>query len=72
MGDQPHCDSLLRPEDLNRKEPAYPLQACFCRDCTAVQMNYTVPKETMFGEDCTFPARRRRCGGTSRKARTRW
>ena len=50
LGDQPHCDSLLRPEDLNRQEPTYPLQACFCRDCTAVQINYTVPKETMFGE----------------------
>ena len=50
LGDQPHCDSLLRPEDLSRQEPNYPLQACFCRDCTAVQINYTVPKETMFGE----------------------
>jgi hypothetical protein len=50
LGDQPHCDSLLRPEDLTRQEPRYPLQACFCRDCTAVQINYTVPKETMFGE----------------------
>lgn len=50
LGDQPHCDSLLRPEDLSRKEPYYPLQACFCHDCTAVQINHTVPKETMFGE----------------------
>lgn len=50
LGDQPHCDSLLRPEDLSRKEPYYPLQACFCRHCTTVQINYTVPKETMFGE----------------------
>ena len=50
LGDQPHCDSLLRPEDLARKEPCYPLQACFCHDCTAVQINYTAPKETMFGE----------------------
>ena len=50
LGDQPHCDSLLRPEDLSRPEPCYPLQACICRDCTAVQINYTVPKETMFGE----------------------
>jgi 2-polyprenyl-3-methyl-5-hydroxy-6-metoxy-1,4-benzoquinol methylase len=48
LGDQPHCDSLLRPEDLGRKEPYYPLQVCFCHDCTAVQINYTVPKETMF------------------------
>ena len=50
LGDQPHCDSLLRPEDLNRREPYYPLQVCFCHDCTTVQINYTVPKETMFGE----------------------
>jgi 2-polyprenyl-3-methyl-5-hydroxy-6-metoxy-1,4-benzoquinol methylase len=48
LGDQPHCDSLLRPEELGRKEPYYPLQVCFCHDCTAVQINYTVPKETMF------------------------
>ena len=50
LGDQPHCDSLLRPEDLSRRDPCYPLQVCFCHDCTAVQINYTVPKETMFGE----------------------
>ena len=50
LGDQPHCDSLLLPEDLGRKEPYYPLQVCFCHDCTAVQINYTVPKETMFEE----------------------
>lgn len=50
LGDQPHCDSLLRPEDLAHPEPFYPLQVCFCHECTAVQINYTVPKETMFGE----------------------
>jgi hypothetical protein len=50
LGDQPHCDSLLRPEDLGRPEPRYPLQVCFCQDCTTVQINYTVPKEVMFGE----------------------
>jgi hypothetical protein len=50
LGDQPHCDSLLCLKDLARKEPYYPLQVCFCHDCTTVQINYTVPKETMFGE----------------------
>ena len=50
LGDQPHCDSLLRPEDLVHRELYYPLQACFCHDCTTVQINHTVPKETMFGE----------------------
>ncbi len=50
LGDQPHCDSLLRPGDLDRPEPSYPLQVSFCHDCTTVQITYTVPKETMFGE----------------------
>jgi 2-polyprenyl-3-methyl-5-hydroxy-6-metoxy-1,4-benzoquinol methylase len=50
LGAQPHCDSLLVPADLAHKEPYYPLQVCFCHECTAVQINYTVPKETMFGE----------------------
>jgi 2-polyprenyl-3-methyl-5-hydroxy-6-metoxy-1,4-benzoquinol methylase len=50
LGDQPHCDSLVRPEDLDRKEPFYPLQVSFCHDCTTVQITYTVPKEVMFGE----------------------
>lgn len=50
LGDQPHGDSFIRQEDLDKKEPYYPLQACFCFDCTAVQINYTVPKEVMFGE----------------------
>ena len=50
LGDQPHCDALLRPEDLAGKEPYYPLRVCFCHDCTTVQIDYTVPKETMFGE----------------------
>jgi 2-polyprenyl-3-methyl-5-hydroxy-6-metoxy-1,4-benzoquinol methylase len=50
LGNQPHCDSLLLPKDLDCKEPYYPLQVCFCQDCTTVQINYTVPKETMFGE----------------------
>jgi SAM-dependent methyltransferase len=50
LGEQPHCDSLLRPEDLHRKEPYYPLEVCFCHDCTTAQINHTVPKEVMFSE----------------------
>jgi hypothetical protein len=50
LGDQPHCDSLLLPEGLGQKEPYYPLQTFFCKDCTTVQLGYTVPKEVMFSE----------------------
>lgn len=50
LGKQPHCDSLLRPRDLAKREPRYPLQAYFCSSCTTVQLGYTVPKEVMFSE----------------------
>jgi hypothetical protein len=50
LGDQPHCDALLRPEDLVKQEPCYPLQVCFCHECTTVQINHTIPKEIMFEE----------------------
>ncbi len=50
LGDQPHCNSLLLPEALARREPFYPLRVWFCRDCTTVQIDHTVPKEVMFGE----------------------
>lgn len=50
LGAQPHCDSLLLPEGLDKPEPCYPLQAFFCLDCTTMQIGYTVPKEVMFSE----------------------
>ncbi len=50
LGEQPHCDNFLTEEELKVKEPFYPLQACFCHDCTTVQINYTVPKEIMFND----------------------
>ncbi len=50
LGDQPHCNSLLRPDQLDHREPFYPLRVWFCHDCTTVQIDHTVPKEKMFGE----------------------
>lgn len=50
LGDQPHCNSLLLPDQLNRREPHFPLRVQFCHDCTTVQIDHTVPKEEMFGE----------------------
>ena len=50
LGEQPHCNSLLTAADLTRPEPVYPLRLWFCRGCTTVQIDYTVPKETMFSE----------------------
>jgi hypothetical protein len=50
LGDQPHCNSLLAPDQLGEQEPVYPLRLGFCRTCTTSQIDYTVPKETMFSE----------------------
>lgn len=50
LGAQPHCNSLLTPEALAEPEPVYPLRLGFCNDCTTVQIDHTVPKETMFSE----------------------
>jgi len=48
LGDQPHCNRLI-PESLaGRKEPYYPLRVGFCDDCTMVQIDHTIPKESMF------------------------
>ncbi len=46
---QPWCNHFLREEELG-SEPYYPLKLLFCQNCSAVQINYTVPKEIMFGE----------------------
>ncbi|TSC73248.1 MAG: C-methyltransferase [Parcubacteria group bacterium Gr01-1014_70] len=50
LGNQPHGDSFIAPKDLKKREPHYPLRACFCVDCTTVQIDHTVPKEVMFEE----------------------
>src|SRR5580658_7284233 len=50
LTDQPHCNSLLLPDQLDHKEPYYPMRVWFCHDCTTVQIDHTVPKETMFSE----------------------
>ena len=50
LGDQPHCNSLLQPASLDQQEANYPLRLWFCEDCTTVQIDYTVAKETMFRE----------------------
>jgi C-methyltransferase C-terminal domain/Putative zinc binding domain/Methyltransferase domain len=50
LTDQPHCNSLLLPDQLDREEPYYPMRVWFCHGCTTVQIDHTVPKETMFAE----------------------
>ena len=48
LSDQPHCNRLVRPGLRAGVEPHYPLRVGFCRDCTMVQIDHTIPKENMF------------------------
>jgi len=50
LGDQPHCNRLVRPDLPPGAEPHYPLRVGFCRDCTMVQIDHTIPKESMFSD----------------------
>jgi SAM-dependent methyltransferase len=50
LGDQPHCNRLVHLDLPPGTEPAYPLRIGFCRDCTMVQIDHTIPKESMFSD----------------------
>lgn len=49
LGKQPWCNNFLKPEEVG-KEPFYPLHVVYCHNCHTVQLDFTVPKETMFGD----------------------
>ncbi len=50
LGDQPHCNRLVPLAHANDQEPHYPLRTGFCTGCTLVQIDYTIPKESMFAD----------------------
>ncbi len=49
LGNQPWCNHFLKAEEVG-KEPVYPLRVVYCHGCTTTQLDYTVPKEVMFGD----------------------
>lgn len=49
LGEQPWCNDFLSEERLG-KEKKYPLHLVCCLDCELLQLNHTVPKETMFAD----------------------
>lgn len=51
LGNQPWCNDLLTKDRVG-KENKYPLRLNFCNDCELLQLDYTVPKEVMFGDHC--------------------
>ena len=51
LGEQPWCNDFLS-EDRVGKEDKYPLRLNYCHGCELLQLDHTVPKETMFGDHC--------------------
>ena len=54
LGETPLANALLRPEDVARPEPRYPLDLAFCAACSLVQLRETVPPELLFRDYVYF------------------
>lgn len=54
LGEMPLADALLRPEDLERPEPRYPLTVAVCPDCGLLQLRETVSPEALFCDDYPY------------------
>ncbi len=54
LGDLPLANALLRPDQLDRAEPRFPLDVVFCPTCSLVQLGASVSPETLFGEYTYF------------------
>jgi SAM-dependent methyltransferase len=49
LGLQPWANHFLKSAEIGT-EPKYPLRLIYCKRCSCVQLDYTVPKETMFAD----------------------
>ena len=48
LGDQPHCNSFLKADQIDQDEPMWPLDLVYCMDCHLVQLSCVVDPEVMF------------------------
>lgn len=54
LGAQPPSNSYLRPADLSRMEPFYPLHAFVCSECHLVQLEQFHTPDEIFGDYAYF------------------
>ena len=54
LGVQPLANNLLRPEDLSKPEPKFPLQLAVCQSCWLLQITDLVPPTQLFSEYLYF------------------
>src|SRR5580765_4608181 len=54
LGVQPLANNLLRPEDLSKTEPKFPLRLALCHSCWLLQIVDLVPAVDLFSEYLYF------------------
>jgi SAM-dependent methyltransferase len=54
LGKSPLSNAYLKPADLNRMEPFYPLCAYVCERCLLVQLPSVEKRETIFADDYAY------------------
>ena len=54
LGVQPLANNLLRPEDIGKVEPRFPLRVFVCPDCWLLQLTDLVPPVELFSEYLYF------------------
>src|SRR5215469_16441600 len=54
LGLQPLANNLLRPEDLGKQEPKFPLRVAVCNKCWLLQITDLVPPTQLFSEYLYF------------------
>src|SRR5689334_24433727 len=54
LGLQPLANNLLRPEDLSKPEPKFPLRLAVCQSCWLLQITDLVPPTQLFSEYLYF------------------
>jgi SAM-dependent methyltransferase len=54
LGESPLCETYIGPDQLNDREPRYPLHVWVCRACLLVQIEAVVPARLIFDEYAYF------------------
>ena len=54
LGIQPLANNLLRPEDLEKSEPKFPLRLAVCNSCWLLQIIDLIPPTELFSEYLYF------------------
>ena len=54
LGIQPLANNLLRPDDLGKPEPKFPLRVALCEDCWLLQITDIIPPVELYGEYLYF------------------